>query len=521
MLLNNQVKQTSFYSVLYDRIPENHILKLIEKAVDFSFINEMLEDSYCKHFGRPAKEPEMMMKLLFLQYLYNLSDVKVIEEASVNLAFLWFLGLNPEDSLPDASLLAKFRTQRMKDVTLDEVITEIVRQCVENGIIKSDALTVDTTHIEANCTKKIPERIMKHLAKRIFKGIKADNGNVPENINTNIPDYSQIESPVEAKAIMKEYLEEVIEEASKLDGEETNKAVEEAKEVLADEKFIIQKGLRSLSDKDARVGRKSKNDSFFGYKAEFTMTADERLITAIDVHSGEYTDGKEFKSLLDKTQDGGVVVRELYGDKAYFRKDILEMLESQKINGYIPVSASVYKIDEELYSYNKDSDEWFCFMGNHTVSVKKTIQRNGRGDKYETFSYLFKKSQCATCPHREECIGKSKNKAKTLQVSASAPIFYEYNQKQKQPEYLEKYKKRSAQEWKNAEMKRFHGMVRARGWGLKSVATQAKLTAIVVNLKRIAKILRDKTLNISAVFHIFCALTKKISFHTKFQRIYI
>ena len=90
MLLNNQVKQTSFYSVLYDRIPENHILKLIEKAVDFSFINEMLEDSYCKHFGRPAKEPEMMMKLLFLQYLYNLSDVKVIEEASVNLAFLWF-----------------------------------------------------------------------------------------------------------------------------------------------------------------------------------------------------------------------------------------------------------------------------------------------------------------------------------------------------------------------------------------------------------------------------------------------
>ena len=162
MLLNNQVKQTSFYSVLYDRIPENHILKLIEKAVDFSFINEMLEDSYCKHFGRPAKEPEMMMKLLFLQYLYNLSDVKVIEEASVNLASLWFLGLNPEDSLPDASLLAKFRTQRMKDVTLDEVITEIVRQCVENGIIKGDALTVDTTHIEANCTKKIPERIMKH-----------------------------------------------------------------------------------------------------------------------------------------------------------------------------------------------------------------------------------------------------------------------------------------------------------------------------------------------------------------------
>ena len=102
-----------------------------------------------------------------------------------------------------------------------------VRQCVENGIIKSDALTVDTTHIEANCTKKVPERIMKHLAKRIFKGLEADNGAIPEAINTNIPDYTQIEDH------------------------------KQAKDVLSDEKFILQKGLRSLSDKDARVGNKS------------------------------------------------------------------------------------------------------------------------------------------------------------------------------------------------------------------------------------------------------------------------
>ena len=129
-MLRETTKQMSFFSVLYDRIPENHLLKGINKAVDFSFINELLEDSYCKNFGRPAKEPEMMMKLLFLEYIYNLSDVKVIEEAECNLAYLWFLGLNPEDKLPDASLLAKFRTQRMKDITLDDVLSEIVRQCV-------------------------------------------------------------------------------------------------------------------------------------------------------------------------------------------------------------------------------------------------------------------------------------------------------------------------------------------------------------------------------------------------------
>lgn len=493
MLLENQSKQLSFYSSLYEKIPESHFLKKVSRAVDFGFINELLEGSYCKHFGRPAKEPEMMMKLLFLQYLYNLSDVKVIEEASYNLAFLWFLGLNPEDSLPDASLLAKFRTQRMKDITLDDVISEIVRQCVEKGIIKGEGLTVDTTHIEANCTKKVPERIMKHLAQRIFKGLEADNGVIPVSVDTRIPDYKKIEDHKEAKQTMKSYLEEVMENAAPYAGERTAAAIEEAQDVLSDEKFLLQKGLRALSDKDARVGSKSKTSQFFGYKSEYTMTAEERIITAVDVHSGEYVDGKEFSPLLEKTQNSGVIVRELYGDKAYFRKDILDMLEKQKIKGYIPVSASVYKIDEELFSYNKDSDQWFCFMGNHTVSCKKSNGRNGRGDHYETLSYLFKKDQCMDCPHREQCIGKGKGKARKLTVGTAVPLFYEMSQKQKEPEFLKKYKKRSAQEWKNGEMKRFHGMSRARGWGLRGVSFQVKLTAIAVNLKRIAALWKDPT----------------------------
>lgn len=485
-MLREESKQMSFYSSLYEKIPETHILKRIEKVVDFGFINDLLEKSYCKNFGRPAKEPEMMMKLLFLEYIYNLSDVKVIEEASYNLAFLWFLGLNPEDKLPDASLLAKFRTQRMKDITLDDVMSGIVRQCVEQELIKGDGLTVDTTHIEANCTKKVPERIMKHLAKRIFKSLEKDNGYVPVTVDTDIPNYEAIENHKEAKATMKEYLETVIEQAEEYAGENTQYAIEEAKEVLSDEKFILQKGLRSLSDKDARVGNKSKTKQYLGYKTEFTMTADERIITAVDVHSGSYVDGKEFNNLLDKTLETGVTVNELYGDKAYFRKDILEKLEQLKIKGYIPVSASVYKIDEELFSYNKDSDQWFCYMGNHTVSKKKTIQGNGRGDKYEIYSYIFKKEQCENCSYRDTCIGKSKSKSRKLRVTTSAPIFYEISQEQKKPEFLEKYKKRSAQEWKNGEMKRFHGMSRARGWGLRSVTFQAKLTAIAVNLKRIA-----------------------------------
>ena len=488
-MLKQEEKQLSFYSTLYEKIPETHLLKRINKAVDFSFINEIVESSYCKNFGRPAKEPELMAKLLFLEYLYNLSDVRVIEEATYNLVFLWFLGLNPDDRLPNASLLAKFRTLRLKECTLDEIMSEIVRQCVETKIIKSKEVSIDATHVGANCVKLVPERIMKHLAIRIFKALEKDLGEIPEGIDRNIPDDKSIEDHKKAKATMKAYLEKVMNEAAAHAGENTKAAIEEAMDVLSDERFIIQKGLRSLSDPDARVGHKSATDTFFGYKTEFAMTPDERIITAIDVHGGEYVDGKEADKLIEKTEAAGVEVKTVYGDKAYFRKDILEMLEDKQIEGVIPVSASVYKIDEELHSYNKDSDQWFCFMGNHTVGCKKNTQGNGRGDTYEIYTYVFKKEQCAQCPYREQCIGKAKGRAKKLRVTNSAPIFYQISQEQKKPEFKEKYKKRASIEWKNAEMKHLHGMARARGWGKRSVTFQIKLTAIAVNLKRIAAIM--------------------------------
>ncbi len=491
MLRPNQ-SQTNFFSVLYDRIPENHLLKRIANAVDFSFINELVADSYCASFGRPAKEPELMAKLCILERLYNLSDVKVIEEANCNLAYLWFLGLNPDDPLPDPSLLAKFRTQRLKDITLDEILSEIVRQCVEKGIIKGTTLAVDATHTQANCKKQVPERIMKHLAAKVFAALEADhNGQLPASIDTNIPDYKGIPDHKEAKHAMKEYLEKTVETAEPFAGAITKEVIEEVKEILSDEKFMLQRGLRSLVDQDARVGYKSKDESFFGYKTEYTMITDERIITAVDVHDGAYVDGTEFHKLLEKTEDTGVKVEAVTADKAYFRKDILDELEQKKIESVIPISSCAYKIDEDLFAYNKDSDEWFCRRGNRTIRKKQKLRKLGNGKNALYFTYTFDKEICKDCPYREECMGRASG-GRRLTISENTPAYYQESQRQKEPEFLEKYKKRAAEEWKNAEMKRFHGLARARGWGLRSMSFQAKFTAIAVNLKRIANLIREK-----------------------------
>jgi len=459
-MLKNELKQLSLYSILYNKIPENHILKRINHAVDFSFINKMLEDSYCKYYGRPAKEPEMMAKLLILQYLYNLSDEQVIEDTMVNLAYMWFIGINPEDSLPDPSLLSKFRTQRLKGSTLDDIIKEVVRQCVEKGIIKGTGISIDCTHTEANTVKLVPERVMKRLAQKILKNLEKETGEIPEEINQDIPDYKQIEDHKQAKATMKSYLEGLIETAEKHinpeEAVETQKVIDTAKEILDDPKFMEQKGVRSIVDKDARVGYKTKTDSFFGYKVEYAMIAEERIITAVNAYDGAYVDGTRYKELYNRTKECGIKVTKAYGDKAYFRQPIIDYLEGEGVDIYIPVSQSVYKMDESQFTYNKDSDQWYCRMCNYTVK-KERFKKKSQGKGYNYLRYYFKREKCRNCPIKKECV-KGTRIAKTLEVSVNTPKFYEYSQREKTEEFKQEYRKRACHEGKNGEMKVLHGM---------------------------------------------------------------
>ena len=397
---------------------------------------------------------------------------------------MWFIGINPEDKLPDASLLSKFRTQRLKETTLDDIIKEVVKQCDKKGIIKGIGFSVDCTHTQANTVKKVPERVMKHLAKKIFKNLEIELKSIPSEIDTNIPDYKKIEDHKQAKETMKDYLNNLIEnvENNVNDTPKTKNALNEAKEILNDPKFIVQKGLRSLVDKDARVGYKSKADSFYGYKIEYAMIPEERLITAVNVHDGAYVDGTQFRELYNRTKECGLDIKEAYGDKAYFRKPILDLLKEEQVEAYIPVSESVYKLDETKYSYNKDSDQWFCRMGNYTVGKKKSRKKDR-----ESYYYYFEKEGCKSCSNQQECLQK-KLKGKMLEISVNTPAFYEYSQFTRTDGFLEKYKKRASHEWKNGEMKRFHGLDRCKGYGLRSLLTQAKLTALAVNLKRIARL---------------------------------
>ena len=99
-MLRPKSAQTSFYgNHIYDRvIHKDHFLKLLDKAVDFSFVNELCRDAYSPDCGRPAYGPEIMFKIIFLQFLYNVSDRRIEEEVNFNLVLKWFVGLAIDES---------------------------------------------------------------------------------------------------------------------------------------------------------------------------------------------------------------------------------------------------------------------------------------------------------------------------------------------------------------------------------------------------------------------------------------
>lgn len=146
MLELNKQQTLSFHSELYKLIPQDHLLIRTHQLIDFSFILEFVQDQYNLYYGRRAKDPEMLFRLILIQKLYNLSDERVIEETKVNLAYKWFVGLNPEDPLPDPSLLSLFRVHKIGTGEVENLLTEVVTQCVVKGLIKSSAVLIDATH---------------------------------------------------------------------------------------------------------------------------------------------------------------------------------------------------------------------------------------------------------------------------------------------------------------------------------------------------------------------------------------
>lgn len=201
------------------------------------------------------------------------------------MSFNYFLDMTPEEGVMDASSLTKFRKLRLKDSNfLDLLINQTVEIALEQGVIKSKSIIVDSTHTKARYNHKTPRENLVEHSKRLRKAVYA----IDETIKEQFP--SKVNNGLLEDEL--EYCQKLI---SIIENIETISGYPAVKEKLNMLKELVEDDLEQLAllskDVDAKVGHKTADTSLFGYKTHIAMT-EERIITATVVTSGEKHDGK-------------------------------------------------------------------------------------------------------------------------------------------------------------------------------------------------------------------------------------
>jgi transposase len=157
-----------YYFRLEDQVPENHLLRLIDRHVNLDFIRAKLKDRY-SDAGRPSIDPELLLRMLLVGYLYGVtSERKLVEELRMHLAWRWFTGLGFDQEIPHHSTFSKNRHGRFQESNLfQELFEEIVARCVAAGLVKGKHMSVDGSFIQANADhhRRVPPEQLAEVAK--------------------------------------------------------------------------------------------------------------------------------------------------------------------------------------------------------------------------------------------------------------------------------------------------------------------------------------------------------------------
>ncbi|MBV6683394.1 transposase, partial [Bacillus sp. JRC01] len=258
------------------------------------------------------------------------------------------------------------------------------------------------------------------------------------------------------------------------------------KETIEDDRLE----LRSSEDPDARVGHKSADSSFFGYKTHLAMSQ-ERIITAAAVTTGEQTDGKQLQTLVEKSQKAGMEVDEIIGDAAYSGKENIAYATKHDIALVSKLNPSVSKgirKKEDEFEYNKDAGMFVCPAGH--MAIRKARQGKKDVQNNQTDTYYFDVEKCQRCPFQEGCY-KEGAKTKTYSVRIKSEEHEQQGAFQNSETFKERAKERYKIEAKNSELKHRHGYEIASSSGLRGMRIQGAMAIFTVNLKRILKLMEE------------------------------
>ena len=485
MISKQETLNLSPYLALYDLIiPKDNMLRQINELVDFSFILDELKSKYCLDNGRNAIPPIRMFKYLLLKAIYDLSDADLVERSKFDMSFKYFLEMAPEEDVIDSSSLTKFRRLRLQNVNLlDLLIKKTVEIALDKGLITSKRLIVDATHTKARYNQKSPKEFLQEKSKNVRKAVYQLDEEMVGKFPTK-PTSNEIEEELE-------YCRQVVEMVETQSKVAQIPAVKEKVNVLKEVIDDYENQLSYSNDPDARVGHKSADSAFFGFKTHIAMS-DERIITAAVVTTGEKSDGHYLQELIEKSKETGMEIETVIGDTAYSGKDNLDYAKSnelQLVSKLNPIITNGNTQRKAGFEFNKDAGMFVCPAGHLAVRKARTQKKNQKTNQAQT--YYFDIEKCKVCPMREGCY-KDGAKSKSYSISIKSTIHKEQEVFQETEAFKELAKKRYKIEAKNSELKNPHGYKTAKSAGLFGMEIQGATTIFAVNLKRILTLLNEK-----------------------------
>ena len=432
---------------LEELVPQDHLLRLIDRHIQFDFIRAHTAHLYSPDNGRPALDPVVLFKMLFIGYLFGIRSERQLErEIQVNVAYRWFLGLRLTDRVPDASTLSQNRRRRFAGTNIEQIIFDtIVEQAIKHGLIGGRVFYTDSTHLKASANK---------------------NRHQIHQVNQKPVDYIN-------------ELNEAVHEDRKDHGKKPLPPHD-------DDLPPPQKEIK-VSPVDPEVGymvREGKPSGFF-YLDHRTVDGAHSLITDTHITPANVHDSVPYLSRLDRMRDRfGFAVAAVGLDAGYFSPPLCKGLIEREIFGVIgyrrPNHREGYYYKRE-YQYDPERDGYLCPKGEF-LSYRTT---NRLGYK----EYASQAGQCTDCPTRAQCT-QSRNRIKVVirHVWEESKEIITANRLTTKGKEIYKRRKETV-ERSFADAKQLHGHRYARYRGLAKVRGQALLAAACQNMKKMARLL--------------------------------
>lgn len=517
-MVKSSNNQGSFYDAEFicERlIPPDSFYRKFKETVAPLIKDEDFDAMYCKDNGRPPISPSLLAMATILQFYRGFSDREMETACMFDIQIKYALGLKLDERPFDHSSLGDFRERMLRNGKEKDVFDRILDHLIKTGLIKRDEIQrIDATHIIADIAIPTVVTLVKKGIYNVLKPLKNRQKQAWDklinqihsteycrgSINHEMPGRMDLEK-------RKKKLVEVVADAKTVIAHaqqfESDSAIagplRDLKRILCENTESDDKGtpqeklykdkpgdiIVSPIDPDARYGAKSKTKRFTGYKANVTESIESRFITNIKAMPGNRPDGYTAFETVVEQKDHGLVPPKVIGDTAYGDGEYRKNLKENGIEVVAPLRAANTRtrniFPKSMFKYDEEQGTLSCPKG---IVTKEAYWDQAKGIKM----FHFPMTKCNICPVQKQCTN-DRNGRRTVGISAANAELRAAEVYNMTEQFKKDMKLRPAIEGKLSELKRYHGLTRARFRGLRKLGFQCYFTATAVNIKRWLKLL--------------------------------